>query len=566
MNLRNFKIGARLGLGFGLLLALLAGLIIIGLINMASINASLVEIVESNNVKVDAVNDMRDAQRKVSIAVGNIVIMPDQAQKIEQDKAVAIAREDYAKAAKVLHKLVRREEGKALLAHIDSAGSEALPLMDKAKQLGLEGKTEDALHALLTEATPAANKWQAALHEMLAHQEENNHKAELAAASDYARAKTLLIGLGILAGVLGIAISWLVSRSITVPMQKAVEIAQTVAAGDLTSQITTDGMDETGQLLTALKDMNAKLHDIVGQVRGGTDTIATASSQIAAGNMDLSSRTEEQASSLEETASSMEELTSTVKQNADNARQASALASSASDVASRGGAVVSQVVQTMGSINESAKKIVDIISVIDGIAFQTNILALNAAVEAARAGEQGRGFAVVAAEVRNLAQRSASAAKEIKTLISDSVEQVDAGSRLVDQAGATMNEVVESVRRVNDIISEITAASGEQSAGIEQINQAIIQMDTVTQQNASLVEEAAAAAESMQDQAKQLSDVVSIFKLNEQVRATPPRRPPPKPAIPISKGARRGPALAMAKPTARQGAKAVGANEDWEQF
>jgi methyl-accepting chemotaxis protein len=252
---------------------------------------------------------------------------------------------------------------------------------------------------------------------------------------------------------------------------------------------------------------------IVSQVRTSSDTISTGSTQIAAGNQDLSSRTEQQASSLEETASSLEELTSTVKQNADNARQANQLAQSASDVANKGGMVVSQVVDTMGSINESSKKISDIISVIDGIAFQTNILALNAAVEAARAGEQGRGFAVVAAEVRTLAQRSAAAAKEIKELISDSVEKVDTGSKLVDQAGTTMHEIVESIRRVTDIMGEITAASQEQTAGIEQINQAVSQMDQVTQQNASLVEEAAAAAEAMRDQAAGLAQAVGVFKI-----------------------------------------------------
>jgi methyl-accepting chemotaxis protein len=265
--------------------------------------------------------------------------------------------------------------------------------------------------------------------------------------------------------------------------------------------------------MDALAHMNNGLRQLVGQVRGSTDTIATASTQIAAGNQDLSARTEQQASSLEETASSMEELTSTVKQNADNARQANGLALSASQIAARGGDVVGQVVDTMASINASSNKIVDIIAVIDGIAFQTNILALNAAVEAARAGEQGRGFAVVATEVRNLAQRSAAAAKDIKLLIGDSVEQVEAGSRLVDQAGATMGEVVASITRVADIMSEITAASQEQSAGIEQVNQAITQMDQVTQQNAALVEEAAAAAEAMQDQANGLSQLVSTFKL-----------------------------------------------------
>jgi methyl-accepting chemotaxis protein len=260
--------------------------------------------------------------------------------------------------------------------------------------------------------------------------------------------------------------------------------------------------------------MNSSLVKIVGDVRTGTDSMASASSQIASGNLDLSSRTEEQASSLEETASSMEEMTSTVKQNADNARQANQLAASASEVALRGGSVVAQVVDTMSSINESSKKIVDIIGVIDGIAFQTNILALNAAVEAARAGEQGRGFAVVASEVRNLAQRSAAAAKEIKGLIGDSVEKVDLGARLVEQAGTTMDEIVDSVKRVTDIMSEITCASQEQTSGIEQINQAISQMDQVTQQNAALVEEAAAAAESLQEQAGALAQVVSVFKLD----------------------------------------------------
>ena len=327
-----------------------------------------------------------------------------------------------------------------------------------------------------------------------------------------------LVRMGCIAGVLfGLVLAlmvgiWLI-RAISRPLEAAVKIADGIAAGDLTQRIEVQSSDETGRLMQALKDMNDSLVRIVGQVRSGTDTIGTASSQIASGNLDLSSRTEQQASSLEETASSMEELTSTVKQNADNARQANQLAVTASDVAVKGGAVVAQVVDTMASINDSSKKIVDIISVIDGIAFQTNILALNAAVEAARAGEQGRGFAVVATEVRSLAQRSAAAAKEIKSLIGDSVDKVEVGSKLVAQAGATMDEVVASVKRVTDIMGEISAASHEQSAGIEQVNQAIAQMDQVTQQNAALVEEAAAAAESMQDQAAELANVVSVFKL-----------------------------------------------------
>ncbi len=325
-----------------------------------------------------------------------------------------------------------------------------------------------------------------------------------------------------LAAVVGAAFAFVITRSITRPVKAAVEIARTVASGDLTNTIHVTSSDETGQLLQALKDMNDNLVKLVGQVRNGTDTIATTSSQIAAGNLDLSSRTEQQASSLEETAASMEELTGTVKQNADNARQANELAQSASIVAVKGGVIVSQVVATMGSINESSRKIVDIIAVIDGIAFQTNILALNAAVEAARAGEQGRGFAVVASEVRSLAQRSAAAAKEIKTLIGDSVEKVGAGAGLVDAAGTTMHDIVDSIKRVTDIMGEITAATHEQTSGIEQINQAIGQMDEVTQQNAALVEQAAAAAESLQDQVTNLSDVVSQFKLTMSHGTTVP--------------------------------------------
>ncbi|MDD5336116.1 MAG: methyl-accepting chemotaxis protein [Rhodoferax sp.] len=321
----------------------------------------------------------------------------------------------------------------------------------------------------------------------------------------------LLFGLAVSTGI-----ALFMSRLIVRPLKYAILAAGRVAGGDLSSKITVAGNDETGELLQALKDMSDSLVRIVGEVRGGTDTIATASSQIAAGNLDLSGRTEQQASSLEETAASMEQLTSAVKHNADNAQHANQLAVAASGVALKGGSAVSQVVQTMDAINNSSRKIVDIISVIDGIAFQTNILALNAAVEAARAGEQGRGFAVVAAEVRNLAQRSAAAAKEIKTLIGDSVAKVEEGSQQVAQAGQTMDEIVDSVKRVTDIMAEITATSQEQSSGIEQVNQAITQMDQVTQQNAALVEEAAAAAASLQEQAGNLSQVVSVFKLDRR--------------------------------------------------
>ncbi|MDP2030869.1 MAG: methyl-accepting chemotaxis protein [Thiobacillus sp.] len=370
---------------------------------------------------------------------------------------------------------------------------------------------------------------------------------------------SIFIGLS-LAAWIGFALI----RSITRPLDAAVKFARAVAEGDLTQRIEVHSTDEVGQLMQALKDMNDSLVTIVGQVRTGTDTIATASSQIAAGNLDLSSRTEEQASSLEETASSMEELTSTVKQNADNARQANQLVVSASEMAVKGGNVVSQVVDTMSSINASSKKISDIIGVIDGIAFQTNILALNAAVEAARAGEQGRGFAVVATEVRNLAQRSASAAKEIKSLIEDSVDKVDAGGRLVHEAGTTMDEVVSSVKRVADIMSEIAAASQEQSAGIEQVNQAIAQMDEVTQQNAALVEEAAAASASLQDQAGNLADVVSVFRLDMGGQAVQrPRRVAPE----SHKQARlKHKAAPASVGRAARLAIAGGGSEEWETF
>ncbi len=398
------------------------------------------------------------------------------------------------------------------------------------------------------------------------------------AAEEYAQAQAnfenvfMVTSVAVVLGViLAIVIGFMLVRAIVGPLNDAIGVANAVASGDLTSRIDASSTNETGRLLQALKQMNDNLIDLVGKVRTGTDSITTASGEIASGNSDLSQRTEEQASSLEETASSMEELTSTVKQNADNARQANQLAAGASEVAVKGGAVVGQVVQTMSSINESSKKIVDIISVIDGIAFQTNILALNAAVEAARAGEQGRGFAVVATEVRTLAQRSAAAAKEIKELISDSVNKVEDGSRLVDEAGATMDEIVSAVKRVTDIMAEISAASQEQSSGIEQVNQAVTQMDEVTQQNAALVEEASAAAESMQDQAQALTQAVTVFRLTGGMAPSPVKRSN-RSTPSVAKLPDRGP---VKKPAAIADAESVetkprkvasGGSDDWEEF
>jgi methyl-accepting chemotaxis protein len=374
---------------------------------------------------------------------------------------------------------------------------------------------------------------------------------------------------------MSLVVGWALVHAVSDPLEEAMAIAKRVADGDLTGAIVNHSNNEIGALLDALDKMKENLAGIVGEVRTSTDTIASASGEIAAGNMDLSNRTGEQADSLEKTASSMEQLTSTVKQNADNARQANQLAMSASAVATRGGVVVSQVVDTMGSINESSKKIVDIIAVIDGIAFQTNILALNAAVEAARAGEQGRGFAVVASEVRNLAQRSASAAKEIKELIGDSVDKVDSGARLVDQAGVTMQEIVSSIQRVTDIMGEITQASQEQTSGLDQINQAIGQMDAITQQNVALVEEAAAASGALQDQASKLAGVVGVFKLDESVvRAAAPaiKIAARKPVVRKlddrrhMNGANRLPAVAKQPPPKPKRVAAATANADWEEF
>ena len=517
MNLlRNVSIGVRLGLGFAVILLfsmVITGISVWRLHDVATATRTMMEqpLAKERYIS-DWYSKIDSGIRRTTAIVrsADTSLGPYFAEEAKQSSVVS------GELQKKIEALISGPQETELFRQVSEMRKVYLDAREQVSKLKAAGQTEEAEKAFQAVFVPGSTKYQKVIMNMLEHQRASIDATAREIDAVAKTSRNLLLALAALALGFGVVCAWVLTMGIVRPLRTAVDIARKVADGDLTAQIDASAKDETGQLLQALKDMNTSLLNIVGEVRSGTDSIATSSTQIAAGNQDLSSRTEEQAGSLEETASSMEELTSTVKQNADNARQANQLAASAAQVAVKGGAVVAQVVGTMQSINTSSNKIVDIISVIDGIAFQTNILALNAAVEAARAGEQGRGFAVVASEVRNLAQRSASAAKEIKTLIGASVEQVNAGSMLVAQAGSTMNDIVDSVQRVSDIITEITAASSEQSVGIDEINRAIGQMDAVTQQNAALVEESAAAAESMQHQAHNLAQVVSVFKLNGQ--------------------------------------------------
>jgi methyl-accepting chemotaxis protein len=584
MNLAKMKVGMRLGLGFALVLVFLVAVTVVGILRMGQIQDRLDHVISVNNVVSRLVVDMRNnvAERINSLRVLTMIADPaDMEADMNRIKELA---GKYGDAQSKLSAQFAKEattEEKNLLATIKDAEATAMPAIAKASELWLASKPEEATRVLVKEIRPAQKKWMTALEQLGALEDKTNAQMQVDAASGYSSARTFMIIMGLLAVAISVAAALVITRGLLKQLgaepDYTAAIAGSIANGDLSIAINTSAGDKHS-LLAEMKEMRNSLVDIVSQVRTGTETIGTASREIAAGNVDLSSRTEMQASSLEKTASAMDELTSTVKQNADNAREANQLASAASDVAIRGGQVVSEVVDTMSSIDASAKKIVDIIGVIDGIAFQTNILALNAAVEAARAGEQGRGFAVVASEVRNLAQRSAAAAKEIKALIDDSVEKVGAGTKLVGQAGVTMDEVVTSVRRVTDIMSEIANASQEQSAGIAQVNQSIIEMDSMTQQNAALVEEAAAAAQSLQDQAGELARVVSIFKLVEGEERAPVAAPAPvakaAPVKPIA--AARAPVKKLAaKPAPAPAAKPKkvaaaasnnAASDEWEEF
>ncbi|MCU6502087.1 methyl-accepting chemotaxis protein [Rugamonas sp. A1-17] len=512
MSFDRVNIGTRLSLGFGIVLALLVAIVVLGLSSMAGIGHRTQDIIGDKNVKMEAANRMLDNVRGITLSLTTTLVVASMDEVNAELDKIAASRKRYGDAKKLLIDHIRDDKEKAMLSTLDGLLKAGAAKNNKVIELRKNGEVREAMTYLTQVAGPTLNDVQKALDDIVAYETSQARQAGGEVDAALGTAQKVLVGLGTLAMTIGCAVGWFISRSITVPLTAAVGVAETVASGDLSSHIEVRASDETGHLLGALRTMNDTLLNVVNQVRQGTDTIATASNEIAAGNLHLSTRTEEQASSLEQTASSMEQLTSTVKQNADNARQANTLACTASEVATRGGAIVSQVVSTMGNINSSSRKIVDIIGVIDGIAFQTNILALNAAVEAARAGEQGRGFAVVASEVRNLAQRSAAAAKEIKELISASVANVDDGSRLVGEAGQTMDDIVASIQRVTDIVGEITSASHEQTMGIEQINMAIAQMDEVTQQNAALVEQAAAASQSMQEQAAALAAVVGFFK------------------------------------------------------
>ena len=517
MKLDNLRIRTLLLAGFGAILAVMVILVGLGISQMNKADALTKKLTEESFYRASMLQEWKaiiDTNAARTLAA---IKLADEADSKFFLNAISVS----SKRSDVLREDIMKSiegdlQAQALFANVDKE-RDAYRL---ARKTALEKKTAGDLEGvrrfLDTEMVPRVQSYSASLNAMVKYQQDAVEADSNSIEADFAASLRLQIGLAIAAVLAGAVFAWWIGRRISAPLEEAVNVAQTVARGDLTSRIEAQGSNETGALMGALRDMNANLVDIVSQVRVGTGTIAEAADQISAGNLELSSRTEQQASSLEETASSMEELTSTVRQNADNAHEANALAQTASQVAGRGGETVGRVVQTMDAITESSKKIVDIIGVIDGIAFQTNILALNAAVEAARAGEQGRGFAVVASEVRNLAQRSAGAAKEIKELIGNSVNKVEEGSRLVSDAGTTMQEIVDSIGRVTAIMSQIAMASAEQSSGIEQVNQAVAQMDQVTQQNAALVEEAAAASDAMREQAQALSALVSTFRFEER--------------------------------------------------
>ena len=567
MNFSKLKVASRLYIGFGVVLVLLLGIAFFSFTRMALLNDNINFLVNDRYAKIALADNVSSNVNLVARVVRNIALSDDEASSKQELARIAKAREENDKTLKQLGDAIVTPQGKELMAAVLRTGADYYAEQQNLLNLLAQKQADEVKKLLFGAMRVKQNAMFDALKNLSDYQHAAMDKTVADSQDTYRRTTALLFAVSAAAFVLSVIAALLITRSIIRQLggepDYAMAVASDIASGNLATSITLRQGDQTS-LMASIRIMRNRLAEIVGHVRTGTDTIATASSQIAMGNLDLSTRTEQQASSLEETASAMEQLTSTVKQNADNARQANQLAASASEVAIAGGDVVGKVVETMGTIHESSKKIVDIISVIDGIAFQTNILALNAAVEAARAGEQGRGFAVVASEVRGLAQRSAAAAKEIKALIDSSVAQVDAGSRLVEQAGTTMTDVVNSVRRVTDIVGEISSASEEQSDGIEQINLAITQMDEVTQKNAALVEEAAAAAQAMQHQAGTLLEVVSIFKLGVEHGAAP-KLAQPRQAVDITPAPKLS-VQATSRPVSTQATAAQGSDASWEQF
>ena len=509
----NLNIASKLLVAFALLLLLTTALGVFAIGRIGTVHSATEKIKDRSLPSVKSILEMKAIAWRYREGEVARILTTDASKVARAEAQMAQCLKDFSVQLNVFKELVSTPEDKADFQAMMAIAGKYIEKSQKILALSQQGNQAAVRDWVDGESQTLFSESMEKIETLAKRSLDASTRAGQSAEATYQSARMWITGVLIATVVVGILMAFALAQLVSRPLLKAVGIANTVASGNLSKHIEVTSRDETGQLMQALKFMNDSLVKVAGEVRSRTDTITTASEEIAAGNLDLSYRTEKQAVSLEETAASMEQLTATAKQTADNARQANGLANSASTAAVMGSAVVSQVVQTMASINESSKKIADITGVIDGIAFQTNILALNAAVEAARAGEQGRGFAVVASEVRNLAQRSAVAAKDIKHLITDSVCKVDSGTRLVDQAGATMEEIVACVKRVTDIMAEISAASLEQSVGIEHVNAALSQMDLATQQNAALVEEAAAASESMQAQAVKLAQAVSVFKL-----------------------------------------------------
>lgn len=531
--MKNMKLSTRLVAGFSLLTTLLIGVAALAFYGLSELNGKLDDIARVNNTEARLANVLKSSIQDRAIAVRTLAFLESRQDLISEVDRIRQQDLIYTNAAKQLRDMFSQEAGttedeRKLMAEVDQEEALAVPPMKKAMEQAIGNDIAAASKTIINEARPSQRAWLAKAVALADREDEENAESQKDAMATYVHIRALVSSLVGLAIFVAVGTAVLLTRSVLRQLGgepgDAQEIAGQIASGNLLVPIALTTGDNRS-LMASLEAMRVRLTSIVTDIKTSAESISVAAGEIAHGNVDLSQRTEEQAASLEETAASMEELTSTVKANTDNARQGSTLAATASQTAAEGGSVVHRVVSTMEDISCSSSKVAEIISVIEGIAFQTNILALNAAVEAARAGEQGRGFAVVAGEVRTLAQRSAGAAKEIKDLIGTSVSHVKAGSELVQNAGRTMNEVVRSVQQVTDIMGEIASASSEQSTGIEQVNVAITQMDEVTQQNAALVEQATAAAQAMADQANALRVAVSIFKVGESSVCGPSATP-----------------------------------------